>query len=167
MLDWISRCLSPLEEQWAGASERAQLRTAMIDRSGAGPPAPALSGWGCSVAYCPPWSLKMSELVARCFSVPWSTSGYRPGLSLPLPPIRNHLVGPVRQTRTGLGRETRTGLGREPGSEKMDESLMSPFPNLSWRQPWGTKGRPWECPLLLRIPGAKRGPLWKEGIVRP
>lgn len=27
----------------------------------------------------------------------------------------------------------------------MDESLMSPFPNLSWKQPLGTRGRPLEC----------------------
>lgn len=40
-LDWISRCLSPSEEQCAGAAERAAANPVVIDRSGAGPPAPA------------------------------------------------------------------------------------------------------------------------------
>lgn len=39
-LDWISRCLSPSEEQCAGAAaERAAANPAVIDRSGTWPPA--------------------------------------------------------------------------------------------------------------------------------
>lgn len=55
-LDWVSRCLSPSEEQRAGAAESAAADPGVIDGSGAGPPAPALSGWGCPAAHCPPAS---------------------------------------------------------------------------------------------------------------
>lgn len=51
------------------ASERAQLRAAVIDRSGAEPPAPALSGWGRFAAHCPPWSLKSTEDELACGQV--------------------------------------------------------------------------------------------------
>ena len=85
----------------------------------------------------------------------------RPGLPL----TREHLVGPERRhcdfsDADGGGAGVWEGVGRE----KMDESLMSPFPSQSWRQAWGTKGGPWESPLLPRMPGAERGSLWKEGL---
>lgn len=82
-----------------------------------------------------------------------------------LPLIKDYLgqrgdsVGLVTQTRAGDGKRENVG------SEKMDESLMSPFPTLSWKQPLGTQGRPVECPLLPRMPGAKSvAPFVERGL---